>query len=535
MSLEKSNDFFKFHAAGDVCDITIHNNLLDFEQLMQIRDLRDIAPHRIFHITGRSSIEAYFCLGFLLTHWQASMITGYGAKGEKELCIDLRNPAVAERKKWLTWSDIEHGEVKVESNEKTATRRWSAEELELAIPTALPISKERSLHITGNGSVWMYMQLGISAALRGVQEAFISKPQLPYEIHIHADGYCESSSIRTESKHGVVVGILGDPNSGKSVFSRNFALAVQKTMPSWFMTWIYDCDLASPTPEWYLQDCEGMREQRTRIKRAWTPELERKTAGHLKNLRNSLDLVLADMPGGKPCGQDLDRIPSATRGEMMSECDAFIVLCRADRADEIFHAWHQALGKYHLEDRIIARFITSDPDVPFAISPLETDNHGFFHATMSGLDRSKDRAGVVQEMSGKLRPLIRCLSYVKVAREAQTACVQALSAEEHCIGFGAAVRNAGNGLIFTAGERSSDFSCTGTQCIKAALSQAVREEKSVIDVVAFASTRSEKNVLRDTYRLIVSQYMQNQPSDFDVVEVEDPIHFCVFRGEGNRN
>lgn len=522
MLSEKDNDFFQLHTKEDICDLSIHNNYLYFEQLKQILDLRETASHRTFRITGRSSVEAYFCLGFLLTHWQASMLIGIGADGEEQLRIDLREPAAAKQKKWLT-CDIEHGVAEMRSDDTKVTGEWTAGDLELAIPTALPASKRKSLHITGRGSVWMYMHLGASAALAGVRDVFLSKPQLPYEIHISSDGHCEPSVITAGSKQGVIIGILGDPNSGKSVFSRNFARAIPRTMPSWFTTWIYDCDLASPTPEWYLQDREGTSEQRKRIKRPWTPELERKAAADLKNLRRSLDLVLADMPGGKPCGQDLDRIPSATRGEMMAQCDAFIILCRKDRAEEIFRAWHQALEKYHLADRIVARFISSDPEAPFAISPLKVNGGGLFCASISGLDRDKDRAEIVRVMSEGLCPLIRHLSYVRVAREALKACT--LSSEEHGIGFGTAVRNAGNGQIYSAGERSSSEStCIGTQCIEDALARGAETDKAGIDVLALACSQPEKLVFCDEYRRIVGQHMRDLSPEFKVILAEDPLH-----------
>ena len=530
MIQENSNDFFRFHVAADgVCEIAINNVFLNFEQLSQGGDcLRGLARDRVFRITGRSSTEAYFCLGFWLTHWQVAELIGIGAKpGDEQLRFDLRKEQAVSPKKWLHCHvDAQGRNVAEICSADSENGRWSGEDLALGTPSQLFFSDSGSLHLTGSGSVWMYMQLGISAALAGIRDVFISKPLLPYEIHVTADGVCEACAVRQNSKDGVIVGILGDPNSGKSVFSRNFALTIRNVMPHWFTSWIYDCDLASPTPEWYLNDQEGTGEQRQNIKKKWTPELERKAAADLRILRHNLDLTLADMPGGKKCGEELDRIPSETRAAMMAQCDAFIVLCRQDRQQEIYDAWRLALSKYQLEDRIIARIVSADPEAGFAIlSPLKTDCTGEFSATVSGLDRKKDRAAIVRVMRSGLLPLIKHLSYIRVARDAQAACTQPFLTGVRGTRYGAAARSALSGKVFTAGQYSSFNHSTNMHAEMNVLSFAANSGEPDVDVLAIACSKSEKAIPCGVCRQVMLEHAQRTSRDFDVVMATSDLRF----------
>ena len=47
-------------------------------------------------------------------------------------------------------------------------------------------------------------------------------------------------------------------------------MALESILPPKFTSWIYDCDLASPTPEWYLTDSDAMKQKRQNIKQKWT-------------------------------------------------------------------------------------------------------------------------------------------------------------------------------------------------------------------------------------------------------------------------
>lgn len=407
---EIKNDFFSVVNIGDSWDIRICSQFLDFGMISQCGDLKPIAKGGKFRITGRSSVEAYFCLGYVLTFWGASSITGVGASGKDDLRIDLSQPRAAGNKKWLRSKNDGQGRTVAEILPSVSGNGlWPDGDQGLETPSHIPIPANGEFHLTGRGSVWMYMQLGISAALAGIQDVFISKPVVPYEIHINSDGLCEARTLESSPKEGVVVGILGKPNSGKSVFSRNFAVAIRKLMPPEFTSWIYDCDLASPTPDWYLNDSAGTEEIRKSIKQKWTAELECKAAKDLATLRNNLDLTLADMPGGRGDGADWKGIPSPTRAEMLKVCDAYIVICKQSGSvnpDDVYSDWHKALEEYQLEDRIVARIVSADPEKDFTVSALGRDEDGIFTATITGLDRKKNRDAVIRYMTAGLRPLI---------------------------------------------------------------------------------------------------------------------------------
>lgn len=120
--------------------------------------------------------------------------------------------------------------------------------------------------------------------------------------------------------------ICGDPNSGKSVFSKLLSGALQKLGVH---VSLLDLDKAAPTPDWYLQAEIEHREainlfakgeltknqldeaetiyrdavdKRQGIKRPWTLDLAEESLGDVRaELANpDVDMVIGDCPGGKP-------------------------------------------------------------------------------------------------------------------------------------------------------------------------------------------------------------------------------------------
>ena len=412
MSIIISSEIFQCCEKGETLRVEVCHKYIDFAQAAEFLRLRDVIAGRKVEITGKTSVAVYFMLGYWLTMWNARSITGIRANDEA-FSIELDKPLRKTKKKWLCRYSDPNGQEKLEILEADSpTGKWSRDDLELNTLADLEPLPFDGLHISGLGSVLMYLLLGISAAKAGLKDVFIAKPTIPYEIHISANGQYEAVVCRN-SRNGIVIGVLGDPNSGKSVFSHNFAVTIRKTIPE-FASWLYDCDLASPTPEWYLTDSEAMKQKRQDIKQKWSVDLERKVVRDLCNLRQNLDLTLADMPGGRKRDDGtLDRIPSPSRADMMAACDAFIILCRKDRADEIFCAWKTALAEWHLEDRIVAKLISADPDDAFSISPLEISGTGLFTASISGLDRKKEAGEVILKMETGLESLIRHIASIR--------------------------------------------------------------------------------------------------------------------------
>jgi len=100
--------------------------------------------------------------------------------------------------------------------------------------------------------------------------------------------------------HGVIIGVIGDPNSGKSVFSE---LLEQSGNAAGETLWRFDCDYAAPTPNWYLdmiknqQEKEG-KELRSTYKGKWVPGAEEELVAQLLQMRKYIPTIIADLPGG---------------------------------------------------------------------------------------------------------------------------------------------------------------------------------------------------------------------------------------------
>ena len=56
-----------------------------------------------------------------------------------------------------------------------------------------------------------------------------------------------------------MIGVLGDPNSGKSVFSKVFGCILQKYSDK--SVWVYDCDAVAPTADWYIYGLQRAKMQ----------------------------------------------------------------------------------------------------------------------------------------------------------------------------------------------------------------------------------------------------------------------------------
>ena len=306
----------------------------------------------------------------------------------------------------------------------TEDQRWPEDACSKS-QVIFPVHPGKTLILTGHGSVAMYAAMGIAAAKCHPGTVAVRKPQEACDIYIDLDRCGTSSPPRSQAFAGMVIGILGIPNSGKSVFSQALNDMFQKLHISESI-WRFDCDFASRTPYWYRQllliDPEKAREQKEYIKQEWTPELQQEVAERLHCLRYSLDITLADMPGGifpKDENGNLDKntpgrpIPDEYRTRMLKQCDSFIVIGRDDLNYDVFELWRSALAKYGLSDRIIAEFTSSNPTAKFCIHGFHQDEHGLFKAEIQGLDRNGSTSEMGAVMKDTLAPLaqkIRCRS-----------------------------------------------------------------------------------------------------------------------------
>lgn len=187
----------------------------------------------------------------------------------------------------------------------------------------------------------------------------------------------------------VVLGVTGDPNLGKSVFS---------TALDWYREsvscdgWKLDCDGQSPTPAWYLSLVGEVGEERAQRlreeqKRSWTPEMEAHITDQLRLSRELFPVLIADLPGGNHKAVPPQRVPNG-RERLFAEVDALIVLDRNDVSSEA--AWRDALRPHALDGRIAAVLTSRDPKGDPALTVYK--DNGLWRGVVTGLDRERSAA-----------------------------------------------------------------------------------------------------------------------------------------------
>ncbi len=211
-------------------------------------------------------------------------------------------------------------------------------------------------------------------------------------------------------KHRVAVGVVGDPNSGKSVFSTVFKLACEA---AGLVSWSFDADRASPTPSWYLSPERGgaetgfdAAEERQRQKLKWNAAMEREAAREIRNTTQYQDILIVDLPGGNHARAEGPlRIPPG-REVLLQDIDFFIIIDRS-AATDIAAAWTADLACHGLDSRVIAVLRSCDHRAPFRFYDVTVED-GIFRAAVDGLDRSLFAAeeALTAETLSPLRPLI---------------------------------------------------------------------------------------------------------------------------------
>lgn len=194
-----------------------------------------------------------------------------------------------------------------------------------------------------------------------------------------------------EKKDHFIVGVVGDPNSGKSVFTEMLESAGKKCFRK---IWAYDCDYAAPTPKWYLQMLQSGQkdngnELRRKYKRDWSHEAEQSVVNTLNNLRRHRELTLADLPGGihkknEPPERGI-RIPKG-REIIMKAVDFFIIVNRPDRNSVKY--WKEDLSKIGKGDRILMTVHSEAPDAELSLTFSDPEN-----ISMTGLSREHAAPG----------------------------------------------------------------------------------------------------------------------------------------------
>ena len=374
------------------------------------------------------------------------------------------------------------------------------------------------LSIRGRGELWMYAAAGAAAARAGIDVVLCDLPSERGPIFIGKDriGRCLPRMQRTS---GIVIGVVGDSNTGKSAFARILEQIIQQECLS--TSWLYDCDVASPTPNGcptMLKIGEKQENTATRNKeKVRSPHLELYLADCLKNLKACVDIVVADLPGGNHKPRKPDRIPRG-REITLREIDLFIVLGRTDRPGSI-RAWREGLRRHNLERRIIAELETRDPDGKLDWALHRGD--GLVEGIIRGLGRKNKLAAGTKAVGDQAWELLRHLRACQLAQLARAATSQAFLTKPGGVRYGAAVL-CRDGERYSAGQYSSFNHSTNVHAEQAALVVATSSGRA--DVVALALACTEPGVTArpcGVCRQVMLEHALRTGRDFDVIMTAD--------------
>jgi len=283
---------------------------------------------------------------------------------------------------------------------------------------SLVVDRPQELVATGIMGNRGYLRLGYLSGRLGLRRLVVLQPNAGMVLAHHAPeavgefwapGHAELS-LAGQSGPGLVVGIIGDPNQGKSVLS---AVLNQHRIRTRGEGWRLDCDGQSPTPPWYLNihRSDPATAEQVRgapgFKRDWTHEMELDLARQLKALRSFFPVALADLPGGihPKSGSDkpVQRVPDG-REVIFREVDRFILVDSEKKRSE--SGWLEALGRHGLADRLVAVVLSGEPEAEGSMSfDGGGENGGVIRLRASGLDRRHDPG----ELAARMDPAIGTL------------------------------------------------------------------------------------------------------------------------------
>jgi hypothetical protein len=357
----------------------------------------DPLPTAAFHakrvlIEGKGPMWMYAHTAAMAVRGGASRILVYQPQLEEPVLIYPIQAADRLDSAWLQHREDESGGSIVTFQSPEPGSQWS--------PVLLPCLLEAAgfwdpglLTLTGPAANWMYAAATALAATDPNRLIVYFSPKEGRAILLtplpgrSVDIPPSPSLIQHPGARGKVVGVLGDPNSGKSVLSilLTYGFEHARLKPVWRL----DCDHAAGTPQWYLHLLEKNRtadatQLRETQKRPWTTEAERTLATQLNHCANSLKWTIADFPGGIHKGGPIQRIPKG-RDVLLRPADHFIILARPDRP-ESEDGWRDELAKHGLADRILGVVTSSDPTANLSVEVLDSEP-AELRAMACGLDR----------------------------------------------------------------------------------------------------------------------------------------------------
>ena len=364
-------------------------------------------------ITGRGPVELYSYISYWCVKKGCKSIIIRDMSLGKDFEIYDRDKKTEERvPEWLNIEQKDEFSVWQIITSKQNDGKWSEAIISSSCFYFNLKNSAETVILTGKGMLLFYSCLACSAAANGYDNVFVNKPTEKALIKINGNIF---PNYKKSDKNGRMIGILGDPNSGKSVFSRTFGALMDLYLES-KEVWVYDCDAAALTSDWYIYGLqqagskrveEEYKNARSSIKQKWTTELEFEVSENMKKVKANLTYVIADLPGGYHKDEENihRRIPDSGRAEMLKNCDSFIIIGRKD-SPEVFGDWKKALAQYNLDDRIIAEITSVNHENFPAVLEKNVDENGIIKISLDGLDRSHARNDLIEAYKKAFENLI---------------------------------------------------------------------------------------------------------------------------------
>lgn len=406
------SDFLSLETVNDdlLIKIDLKNKNIDISKDIDLSKL-DAVKNKNVTINGRGPVELFAMLSYYAIIKECKSLTIYEYNTDKNFCIYDCNENISNGNYPYRWFSEAEKIIKIEKASET-DGKWDLDKIKDELKCCKISNIYNPLIITGSGSLLFYAILGASAAISGYKNVFINKPTLKNLISI-VQG--TNAIAKDENVNGKVIGILGDPNNGKSVFAKMFESVMRFYIENNENVWCCDCDEAAKTPDWFvygLQNAKSseqeknIKETRNQLKKDWTLELEYDVVDYLNNTKKCLNYIVADMPGGlhKEDKNIHKRIPDIGRSEMLATCDYLIILSRKDKP-YLYDEWIKALKEYNLENKVIAEIVSGNYDAQPKAENAYFDDNGIFHVTIHGLNRNTKRSDLVESIKDSLKVL----------------------------------------------------------------------------------------------------------------------------------
>ena len=390
------NELFNLISEDGFLTIEFHKNEIEFEKDISFFDdlfFREIKDKNI-RIKGKGSVEIYAYAAYWCAKKDCESITITNFFLSRDFEIYRRGKSCSRSLPvWCSVTEETNSVIVSAIPSNSPDGHWDDDTINKTSSCFMLNNPAKLVILTGKGSILFYSIMACSAAVSGCDNVVVEKPTEKDFIKIAGSLFSKSSYGK---KVGKMIGVLGDPNSGKSVFSKVFG-NILRFYSGKKSVWTYDCDAAAPTSDWYIYGLQRARSQeesdakinaRKSIKQKWTEQLEMKVSEYMKTVKSNLDLVVADFPGGRHDEEKNihNRIPDKARAEMLKNCDFLIIIARSDVPERI-KDWKNALAEYNLADRVIGEVISKNPKDDPSAENCYFDEKNIFHVTLYGLNR----------------------------------------------------------------------------------------------------------------------------------------------------